>query len=184
MTSSWSCTSPTFTRRGRTDESLARRRDAVSVEDGLDVANSLHARLECGGVPHLDHEAILDHRVHDCAAGLEDVDPGLGEGPGEVFEQAGAVPRIHLQLYAQRRRAVPLPLDLREALRVAHQCAYVRAVLVVDGDALPKRDVADDVVAGNRPAALGKSQHPVVGHAVDADAVLRARHRLVARELL
>src|SRR4051794_7988335 len=114
MTSSWSCTSPTFTRRGRTDESLARRRDAVSVEDGLDVANSLHARLECGGVPHLDHEAILDHRVHDCAAGLEDVDPGLGEGPGEVFEQAGAGPSIHLPPHPPRPPAVPPPPHLPE----------------------------------------------------------------------
>jgi tetratricopeptide (TPR) repeat protein len=51
----------------------------------------------------------------------------------------------------------------------------------VDRDALAERDVADDRVAGHRPAALGEAQHDVVD-AVDLDAVgARGAGRLAAR---
>ena len=67
-------------------------------------------------------------------------------------------------------RGVPLPGDRGEALGVPHQRARVRAVLVVDRDALAERDVADDRVARDRPAALGEPQHHVVDP-LDLDAV-------------
>src|SRR4051794_13624945 len=68
--------------------------DSVGVEDGFDVAQLRDAALQRVGVPHLDHEAVLHHRVHDGAACLEDVDTGLGEGAREVLQQPRAVPRV------------------------------------------------------------------------------------------
>jgi hypothetical protein len=58
----------------------ARRRHPVRIEHRLDVPDACDAGLQRLRVPHLDHEAVLHHRVHDRAVRLEDVDPVLGEG--------------------------------------------------------------------------------------------------------
>ena len=50
----------------------------------------------------------------------------------------------------------------------------VLAVLAVDRDPAAERDVADDLVAGNRAAALGQPHHDVVD-ALDVDPVVRMR---------
>src|SRR5207253_3304633 len=68
-------------------------------------------------------------------------------------------------------------------LRIAAEGAYVRAVAAVDRDPLAERDVADDVVAGNRRAALGEADE----HVLDADhvdAVALAAGRLAGARLL
>ena len=43
--------------------------------------------------------------------------PGLGEGPREVLEQAGAVPGVDLELDPVGGRVVALPGDVGEPLR-------------------------------------------------------------------
>ena len=96
--------------------------------------------------------------------------PGLGERAREVLEQPGAVPGVDLQLDAEGGLVVALPRDLGEALGVLLQRRDVLAVLAVDRDAAAERDVADDLVAGHRPAALGQPHHHVVD-ALDLDAV-------------
>src|SRR6187401_2779425 len=55
---------------------------------------------------------------------------------------------------------------LGEALRVAHERLHVRAVEAVDRDALAERDVARDLVARHRSAALGEANEHVLdaGH--------------------
>src|SRR5580658_4101907 len=73
------------------------------------------------------------------------------------------------------------------------QRASVGAVLAVDRDAAPERDVADDLIAGRRAAALREAQHHVTD-AFDADpelargvgrpAALAARRDDRARALL
>src|SRR5215211_2336688 len=87
---------------------------------------------------------------------------GLGEGAREVLEHAVAVVAVDLYLRAEGGRPLPFPFHFGEALWGAGQRAGVGAVLVVDGDALAERDVADDRVAGYRATALGEPHHHVV----------------------
>src|SRR3954454_16161022 len=79
-------------------------RDPVGVEDAVDVAQPADRRLQCLGVGHLDHEAVLHHGARDDAARLDDVDPSLRERPREVLEQPVAIPGVDLQLDLERRR--------------------------------------------------------------------------------
>ena len=99
---------------------------------------------------------------------LEDVDPGLGEGPREVLEQAGAVPGVDLELDPVGGLVVAVPADVDEPLRRLLQGATLLAVLAVDRDPAAERDVADDLVAGHRAAALGEPDRDVVD-ALDLD---------------
>src|SRR5258707_13919427 len=110
--------------RGRS----AGRGDPVCVEDRVDVSQAVDALLQLLGVGHLDDEAILDHRVPGHATGLEDVYPGLGEGPREVLQQAGAIVGIDLQLDPVRGLVLAVPADVDEALRRLAQGLYVLAV--------------------------------------------------------
>src|SRR4051794_20530910 len=159
----------------------AGRRDAVGVEDRVDRAQPVDGALERLRVPHLDDEAVLDHRVRDDAARLDDVEPGLGERAREVLEQAVAVPRVDLQLDLEGGLVVAVPGDRDEAVGVLAQRGDVRAVLAVDRDAAAERDVAEDRVARHRAAALGEAERDV-GDAFDLDAVLRgARVRAPVR---
>ena len=58
-----------------------------------------------------------------------------------------AVPGVDRDLDEEARRGAAFPLDRCEALGVPLQGLDVRAVLAVDGDAAPERDVPDDRVA-------------------------------------
>ena len=92
----------------------------------------------------------------------------LCEGPRHVLEQPRPVPRVDCDLDEEAPRGAAVPVDRREPLRVPPQRLDVRAVGAVDRDALPHRDVADDLVSGNRRAALGETDEDVVD-ALDAD---------------
>ena len=94
--------------------------------------------------------------------------PGLGEGAGEVLEQAGAIPGVDLELHPVGGLVVAVPAHLGEPLRRLLQRGDVAAVRAVDRDPPPERDVADDLVARNRAAALGEAHHDVVD-ALDLD---------------
>src|SRR3954471_23012072 len=154
--------------------SAGTRRHPVGVEDAVDVAQAADGLLEALRVGDLDDEAVLDHRRGDDAPRLDDVAARLGERPREVLEQPVAVPGVDLELDLERLLVLALPVDADEALRVLAQGGGVRAVVAVDRDAAPERDVADDRVARHRAAALGEAQHDVVD-ALDADAVGVAR---------
>src|SRR5439155_16207226 len=119
---------------------------------------------------------VPGHLVFDGAAVGDDVRAVLGERPGNVLEQARAVPGVDGDLDAEALAAASLPLDRREPFRVAAQRAHVRAVAAVDRDPLAERDVADDVVAGNGCAALGEPDEDVLdSDHVDAVAVAAGR---------
>src|SRR5688500_17589079 len=85
-----------------------------------------------------------------------------------------AVPGVDLDLDLERRLVVAVPGHGDEALRVLAQSDRVRAVLAVDRDAAPERDVAQDRVARHRAAALREPQRDVLD-ALDPDAELRRR---------
>src|SRR5581483_9604408 len=118
----------------------------------------------------LDHEAVLDHGMADGAAGLEDVDPGLGEGPRHVLEQAVTVPAVDLDLNPEGGVRIAIPGNRSEAVGVFLEHDDVRTIVPMDGDAAPKRDIADDGVSGYRAAALRQSQRNLV-YSLDRDSV-------------
>ena len=122
-------------------------RDAVRVEDRVDVAQRGQQRAQRLHVADLGHVPVLRELVLDVAAVLDDVRAVLGERAGDVLEQARPVPGVDRDLDAEALRRAAVPLDLREPLRVALQRLDVRAVVAVDRDALAERDVADDLVA-------------------------------------
>ena len=94
-----------------------------------------------------------------------------------------AVPRVDLELDAVGGLVAALPGDVGEPLGRLLQRLDVLAVLAVDRDAAAERDVADDRVAGNGPAALRQADHDV-GLTLHLDPVvgglLRAALALVA----
>src|SRR5206468_8034451 len=92
--------------------------------------------------------------VLDVSAVLDDVRTVLRERPRNVLQEPRPVPGIHRELDAEAPRRAAVPRDLREPLRIAAERLHVRAVLAVDGDPLAERDVPNDLVAGNRRAAL------------------------------
>src|SRR4051812_32458463 len=131
-----------------------RRRDAVGVEDGVDVAERAQQAAELLHVADLGRVPVLRELVLDGPAVRDDVRTVLGERPGDVLEQALPVPGVDCDLHAEAPRCPAVPLDRGEAVGVLLQRADVRAVVAVDRDALAERDVADNVVARDRVAAL------------------------------
>src|SRR5262249_49634169 len=95
---------------------------------------------------------------------LDDVAPELGEGASDVLEQARAVPGLQRDRDPERARGrvVGVPADRGEALGVAPQRLDVGAVVAVNGDPAPQRDVADDRVAGYGRAALREPHEHVL----------------------
>src|SRR5690348_1733253 len=110
----------------------AGRCDAVGVEDRLDVPQPRDALLELLGVTDLQHEAVLHHRVLGGAAGLQDVQAGLREGPGEILEEAGSIPGIDLELDAVGSLVVAIPADVGEPLGGLLERGDVAAVGAMD----------------------------------------------------
>ena len=97
----------------------------------------------------------------------------LGEGPRNVFEEPRTIPRVDRDLDAEALRRAAVPAHRREALGVAAQRPDVGAVLPMDRDPLAQRDVADDLVARNRRAALREADEHVLD-AFDVDPELGA----------
>src|SRR3954447_21009401 len=154
------------------DTALPAGRDhAIGVEHAVDRAQAGDGGLQRLRVPHLDHEAVTGHRVLDEAARLDDVDPRLRERAAQVLQQPVAIPRVDLDLDLEPGLVLAVPRDRDEALRVLAQGDDVRAIVAVDRDPAAEADVADDLVARDRAAALGQAQRHV-GHALDLDAEL------------
>src|SRR5579864_704023 len=176
-------------RRGRSSDPRTRGsqalalRDAIRVEDRFHVPERGQERAQRLEVAHLRDVPVLRHLILDRAAVRDDVRAVLGERPGDVLEQPRPVPRIDRDLHAEALRGRTVPLDRREPLRIAHQRADVRAVAAVHRDPLAERDVADDLVAGHRCAALRQANENVLD-ADDVDAVRIARDRIPRARLL
>ena len=109
--------------------------------------------------------------VARAAVGLADVDPLGHERLPDVGEDARAVRGHDAELHAAVDPRLAVPGDLDAPLGVGVE--RLRAAAAVDGDAAPARDEAEDVVAGERVAALGVAHEHVVDP-VDADRALVA----------
>ena len=110
--------------------------------------------------------------VAGAAVRFADVDPLLAERVPDGGQDAGAV-RGHRPGAAPARLifALRVPRDLDAALGIGVE--RLRAAAAVDRDAATARDEAEDVVAGQRIAALGVADEHVVD-AVEADAAVVA----------
>ena len=119
---------------------------------------------------------FFGHAVLDDAAVRDDVRAVLGERARDVLEEPRAIPRVDGDLDEEPGGCASLPLDRGEALGVALERAHVGTVLPVHGDAATHRDVADDLVARDRRAALREAdEHVLDADDVDADAIARDR---------
>src|SRR5690606_20884143 len=94
----------------------------------------------------------------------QDVDVLVGEHPGDVGQQAGAVQRFDLQRDKEHRVPRGLPFHLDETVGV--EVFDVPAVVAVDGDPGPAGNESDDGVPGHGGTALGQA-HPHVRIALD-----------------
>src|SRR4029079_16043462 len=165
-------------------QALAARRHPVGVEDCIEVAQCAEKRAERLHVPELGRIPVARHAVFDGAAVRDDVRAVLGERPGDVLEQPGAIPAVDGDLDAEAgRRRVALPLDRREALGVPHQRLDVGAVGAMDRDPATERDVAPDLVARHRCAALREPYEDVVDAGDDDTERVPADDALAGRRL-
>ena len=123
------------------------------------------------GVAHFEGEAAEGYAVPGgLDAGAEDVDVLVGEDPGDVAQEPGAVEGFYLDRYQEDAGVAWGPVDGDHALALGvGEVFQVDAVGAVDGDAVAVGDEALDLVAGDRGAALGQAD-PDVGDALDLDA--------------
>src|SRR6266536_5717940 len=139
-----------------------RRRDAIGVEDRVDVSERGQETAESLDVADLDDVPVLCELILDVAAVFDDVRSVFGEGSRDVLEQTRAVPRVNRDLDEEAAGGAAVPVDRCKALRVATQSLHVRAVGSMNGDALAHRDVADDVVTRDGRTALGQPDEHVL----------------------
>ena len=83
----------------------------------------------------------------------------------DLGQHALAVLDLHRQAHDVGRLigAGAVPLDVDAALGIEHQVDDVRTAERVHRHALAARDVADDLLAANRVAALRAEHHHIVG---------------------
>src|SRR6185503_3255928 len=107
-------------RQGRSAES--RGRDAVGVEDALEIPQCGQQRAEGLHVADLGRVPVLRELILDDAAVADDVRAVLGERPRNVLEQPRAIPGVDRELHTEAlRRDRAVPLDRREPLRAPPQ---------------------------------------------------------------
>src|SRR5690242_941403 len=104
-----------------------------------------------------------------------DVGVRIGDRRGDRGQHAGAIDDLDAQLGAVVALHIAIPLDRHLALGRLAQFGDVRALLAVDHDALAGGEIANDLVAGQRMAAVGEAEHAALGTG-DAD-LLAARRR-------
>src|SRR4051812_23472250 len=94
-------------------------RDAVGVENGVQMAQRVEQAAERTDVPDLGRVPVLRQLILDVPAVFDDVGAVLGERPGDVLEQARAVPRVDGDLHAEALCGGAVPVDRSEPLGVA-----------------------------------------------------------------
>ena len=141
----------------------ARAADPVDVEDALNGADGLQHMTEMLGIAHLEGELADRHPVSRGGhRGAEDVDVLVGQGPGDVGQQAGPVEGLDLDGHQEDRVVARRPAHLHQAVGLRLELHDVGAVGAVHGHAVPPGDEADDLVAGHRGAAPRQAYPDIV----------------------
>src|SRR5215210_5526095 len=146
-------------------ERRAVARDAADVVDVGDGPNLAYNLLEVRYARRLEREPAQGRPVLD---GIHPrgkyVYPRVRDGRGYVLEEVHPVQRLDEQLHREEPPFALRPLDLGEALRVARvQGSSIRASRRVYHDAAAQRDIAHDVIAGQRAAAASEPREDTAG---------------------
>src|SRR5690606_6734335 len=105
-------------------------------------------------------------------ADLLDVGLGAGDGGGQLGDDAPLILQLDSNLHGEFAFDVRIPAHGDTLLRVVPDLGDVIASLRVNDHAAAGADVADDRVAGDRVAALGKAHHHALGAANRQGALL------------
>src|SRR6266404_256765 len=95
-----------------------------------------------------------------------------------VREQAGTIFGTDCELHREGGGAVATPLDGNAALRLVHKILHVGAGACVHSHATTARDVAHNLIAGNRIAALGAKNQQIVVPLDDQRRFAKTQHAL------
>src|SRR5215207_2926159 len=136
--------------------------DVVDVGDGPDLAYNL---LDVRYASRLESEPAQGRPVLDgIHPRRQYVHPRIRDGRGYVLEEVHPVQRLDQQLHREEPPFALRPLDLGEALRVARvQRSSIRASRRVYYDAAAQRDIAHDVIPGQRAAAASEPREDTAG---------------------
>ena len=128
--------------------------DALDAEDTGYFSNVGENRFELAAIDNF--EAGFDAGILTVGAALETADIGArsADDRGDFRQKSGAVLCTDGELHRESRGAFAAPLDSNAAFGLVHEVLHVWASAGVHGNATAARDVADDVVAGNRIAAF------------------------------
>src|SRR5262249_48325615 len=128
-----------------------------------------------------DFEIYIDLGVKAVGAALKivNVTAGVTDDGGDFGQEAGAVFGANQQLHEELGGlAFATPFPGNRALGLVEEVLDVGTRGRVDGDAATARDIADDVVAGNRITTLGAIDEKVAVTFDDERSFAEAKHAL------
>ena len=156
--------------------------NALDTEDAGHFSNVGENSFELAAVDNF--EAGFDAGILAVGAALEAANIGArsANNCGDFRQKARAVLRSDGELNRESSGAFASPLHGNAAFRLIHEVLNIRATARVHRDAAAARDVADDVVTGNRIAAFCAIDEQVVVPLDDQRSFAKAE-RLASRML-
>src|SRR5882724_454527 len=163
---------------GRTKSVPGSLIDAFYAENAGDFADIGENGLELAAVH--DFQAGVNARVGAIRAAFEiaDVGAGAADDGGDFREKAGAIFGANDELNREGCSGFATPLDGDAALGLIHQILHIGAKLGVHSDTATARDVADDVVTGDRVTTLRAKNEEIVMALYDEGRIAHAEHAL------
>lgn len=136
--------------------------DALDSENAGDFSNVRENGFELAAVD--DFEAGLDAGILTIGAALEASDVGTRstDDRGDFCQESRAILAANGKLNRESSGAFAAPLDSDAAFRLVHEVLNVGTSACVHGHATAARNVADDVVTGNRVATFCAIDEQVV----------------------
>src|SRR3984893_5810317 len=127
-----------------------------------------------------DFQAGVDARIRTVRAAFQAVNVGAraADYGGNLSQKAGAIAGADHELHLEGGGSCPTPLDGDAAFRLIQEILDIRTRASMNRDATPARDVTDDVVAGNRIAALRAIHEKIVIALHDQRGFAKAEHAL------
>jgi len=158
--------------------------NAFDIENAGDAFDSGQNAFELFAIFYVERH--FNARVQGLAAAFEgaDIRVGVADHGGDIGEHSGTVFGENSQAHREGSLRRAGPIHINAALGFVKKIFDVGAALTVDGDAAPARDVADDIVAGNRVTAFRAIDHQVVVAAHNHGGVAQAEHAFNGRDQL
>src|SRR5690242_8367792 len=135
---------------------------ALDIEHAGNTFNASENVLQLLAVPHIESDFDPCANIFSTTFKSPNVGARFADDASDGSEHSGPVFGDDAQSHREFSMRGAGPLDGDPPVGLVQQVFNVGAVLAVDGDPSAAGDVADDVVAGNRIAALGAIDHQVV----------------------